>query len=110
MRYSYNMTFLVSASRRAEQTEWIQRRVELLRRGVGFTGLGASLSTVVAVPGISNYGQEETSLTAQFDFESLEAARLWGDPHFVTVAGAYAKSFGSQAYVMPSIIETHEIK
>lgn len=104
-RYCYNITFLVQAERRAEQMDWISRSVDFLSKAAGFTGLSAKLATVVAVPGMSDYGREETSVTAQFEFAEAEQARLWGDTHFATLAGAYSRSFGQQAYVMPSIIE-----
>ena len=100
-RYCYNITFLVRSSRRKEQMEWIARRIEFLRHAPGFCGSGASLS---------DYGREETSMTAQFTFATAEDARRWGDTHFVTLAGAYSRSFGSDAYAMPSIIEQWEVE
>ncbi len=90
--------------------EWIAHRIEFLRHAQGFCGTGASLSVVTAVPGMSDYGKEETSVTAQFTFATAEDARRWGDTHFVTLAGAYSRSFGNEAYAMPSIIEQWNVK
>lgn len=104
------MTFLVSNARRAEQTQWIERRVNFLLHAAGFTGIGARISVVTAVPGMSEYGSDDTSMTAQFEFADADTARLWGDTHFPTVAGAYSRSFGQDAYVMPSILEQWEAK
>lgn len=109
-RYCYNITFLVRSPRREEQMEWIARRIEFLRHAQGFCGTGASLSVVTAVPGMSDYGKEETSVTAQFTFATAEDARRWGDTHFVTLAGAYSRSFGNEAYAMPSIIEQWNVE
>ena len=65
----------------------------------------------LAGPGDSRPGDvgEETSLTAQFEFDSAEAATQWGDTHFPVLAGAYSRAFGSEAYAMPSIIELKEV-
>lgn len=104
MVYCYNMTFLVRAEHRAQQEEWIMRRVSHLRNSASFTGTAVRMATVLAVPGMSDYGLEETSLTAQFEFDSREKADAWGDAHFMTIAGAYSRAFGSDAYVMPAII------
>lgn len=108
-RYCYNVTFLVERERRAEQSEWIERRIDFLCHASGFRGLGAKIAVVVAVPGMSDYGTGETSITAQFEFPSLEEAERWGDSHFPALAGAYSRAFGSHAYAMPSIIEQRDI-
>lgn len=105
MKYCYNITFLINASTRAQQVEWVEKRVTHLRNASSFTGCGAAIAEVIAVPGMSEYGKEETSLTAQFEFNSAEEAQLWGDSHFPIIASAFAKSFGNQAYAMPSIIK-----
>ena len=109
MKYCYNITFLVQGIKRRQQEEWVAQRVSHLRRSPRFSGTAASLARVIAVPGMSDYGREETSLTAQFEFDSAEAATQWGDAHFPVLAGAYSRAFGSEAYAMPSIIELKEV-
>lgn len=109
MKYCYNMTFLVQAGTMAQQLDWITRRVEHLRRSPSFTGTDASVAQVLAVPGMGDYGRDETSVTAQFEFDDRDAATAWGNTHFAALAGAFSKKFGQRAYVMPSIISMRRI-
>lgn len=110
MRYCYNITFLVDGARRDRQVSWIRQRVAFLGAKPRFTGLRANIATVLAVPGMSDYGQGETSVTAQFEFEELVQAMSWGDAHLPALAGGYARSFGNQVPVMPSVIAVEDVE
>ena len=103
--FSYNITFIVAPDVKNNAADWISQRLQFFAASSSFAGTAVSLSEVVQVPGMPEYGSDSVSITAQLRFRSLDDACAWGASRFQPLANAFAKQFGPEALAMPSIMQ-----